>query len=37
MVDAINGASYQKTVTIEAPVEYLHANTKAMITQSDER
>jgi len=37
MVDAINGASYQKIVTIEASVEYLHANKTAMITQSDER
>jgi len=35
MVDAINGASYQKVVTIEAPVEYLHANKKAMITQME--
>jgi twitching motility protein PilT len=33
MVDLINGASSQKVVTIEAPVEYLHANRKAMITQ----
>ena len=35
MVDAINGASYQKVVTIEAPVEYLHANKKSMITQME--
>jgi twitching motility protein PilT len=35
MVDVINGASYQKIVTIEAPVEYLHANKKAMITQME--
>ena len=35
MVDLINGASYQKVVTIEAPVEYLHANKKAMITQME--
>jgi twitching motility protein PilT len=35
MVDLINGASYQKIVTIEAPVEYLHANKKAMITQME--
>jgi twitching motility protein PilT len=33
MVDQINAASYQKIVTIEAPVEYLHASKKAMITQ----
>jgi twitching motility protein PilT len=33
MIDVINGASYQKVVTIEAPVEYVHANKKAMITQ----
>jgi twitching motility protein PilT len=32
MVDLINGASYQKIVTIEAPVEFLQANKKAMIT-----
>ena len=35
MVDLINGASYQKVVTIEAPVEYLHANKKALITQME--
>jgi twitching motility protein PilT len=35
MVDLINGASYQKVVIIEAPVEYLHANKKAMITQME--
>jgi twitching motility protein PilT len=35
MIDAINGASYQKIVTIEAPVEYLHTNKKAMITQME--
>jgi len=33
MVDLINAASYQKIVTVEAPVEYLHATKKAMITQ----
>jgi twitching motility protein PilT len=33
MVDLINGAAYQKIVTVEAPVEYLHASKKAMITQ----
>jgi twitching motility protein PilT len=33
MVDVINGASSQKIVTIEDPVEILHANKKAMITQ----
>jgi Tfp pilus assembly pilus retraction ATPase PilT len=37
MVDGINGASYQKFVTIEALVEYLHANKTAKITQLDER
>ena len=35
IVDLINGASYQKVVTIEAPVESLHANKKAMITQME--
>jgi twitching motility protein PilT len=35
MVDTINGAANQKVVTIEAPVEYLHANKKAMITQME--
>jgi twitching motility protein PilT len=35
MVDLINGTSNQKIVTIEAPVEYLHANKKAMITQME--
>ena len=35
MVDLINGASYQKVVTIEAPVEYLFANKKAMVTQME--
>ena len=35
MVDVINGASSQKIVTIEAPVEYVHANKKAMITQME--
>ena len=35
MVDTINGASYQKIVTIEAPVEYLYASKKAMITQME--
>ncbi len=33
MVDVTNGASSQKIVTIEDPVEILHANKKAMITQ----
>ncbi len=33
MVDVINGASYKKIVTIEAPVEYLVAGKKAMVTQ----
>ena len=35
MVDLINGSSSQKVVTIEAPVEYLYANKKAMITQME--
>ena len=35
MVDAVNGASYRKVVTIEAPVEYLHTNKKALITQME--
>ena len=35
MVDLINGAANQKIVTIEAPVEYVHANKKAMITQME--
>lgn len=35
MVDLINGASYQKIVTVESPIEYLHANKKAMITQME--
>jgi twitching motility protein PilT len=35
MVDAVNSASYRKVVTIEAPVEYLHANKKSLITQME--
>ncbi len=35
MVDAINGASSQKVVAIEAPVEFVHANKKAMVTQME--
>ncbi len=35
MVNLINGASYQKVVTIESPVEYLYANKKALITQME--
>ena len=35
MVDAINAASYLKIVTIEGPVEYVHANKKSMITQME--
>jgi len=35
MVDQINGASYQKIVTIESPVEYVHPNKKSMITQME--
>jgi twitching motility protein PilT len=35
MVEVINGASNQKIVTIEAPVEYVYANKKAMITQME--
>ncbi len=33
MVDLINGASYKKVVTVEAPVEYLFASKKAMVAQ----
>jgi twitching motility protein PilT len=33
MIDLLNGAAYQKIVTIEAPVEYLFTNRKAMVTQ----
>jgi twitching motility protein PilT len=33
MVDAINGAAYQKIVTIENPAEYLHVNKKSLVTQ----
>jgi twitching motility protein PilT len=35
MIELINGASYKKIVTIEAPVEYLFANKKAMVTQME--
>jgi twitching motility protein PilT len=35
MVDLINSSANQKVVTIEAPVEYLHTNKKAMITQME--
>jgi twitching motility protein PilT len=35
MVDVINGASSLKVVTIEAPVEFVHANKKAMVTQME--
>jgi twitching motility protein PilT len=35
MVDLINGASAQKIVTVEDPVEYLHANKKAHVTQME--
>jgi twitching motility protein PilT len=35
MVDAINAAAYRKVVTVEAPVEYLHANKKSLITQME--
>ena len=35
MVDVINGASSQKIVTIEAPVEFVHVNKKAMVTQME--
>jgi len=35
MVDLINSTCNQKVVTIEAPVEYLHANKKAIITQME--
>jgi twitching motility protein PilT len=35
MIDLINASAYQKVVTIEAPVEYVHANKKAMVTQME--
>jgi twitching motility protein PilT len=35
MVDLINATSNQKLVTIESPVEYLHTNKKALITQME--
>jgi twitching motility protein PilT len=35
MVDLINGASAQKIVTIEDPVESLHANKKSHVTQME--
>jgi twitching motility protein PilT len=35
MVDLINSTSNQKVVTIESPIEYLHTNKKAMITQME--
>jgi len=35
MVDLINAASYKKIVTVEAPVEYLFAGKKAIVTQME--
>jgi twitching motility protein PilT len=35
MIDLINSAACQKVVTIEAPVEFVHLNKKAMITQME--
>jgi twitching motility protein PilT len=35
MVDMINGASHKRIVTIEAPVEYLFAGKKAIVTQME--
>jgi twitching motility protein PilT len=35
MVDAVNGAAYQKIVTIENPVEYVHSNKKSLVTQME--
>jgi twitching motility protein PilT len=35
MVDLINATAYQKIVTVEAPVEYLLASKKAMVTQME--
>src|SRR5215217_3655356 len=35
MVDLINGAAYQKIVTVEAPIEYLHGNKKGLVTQME--
>jgi twitching motility protein PilT len=33
MVDAINSTAYHKIVTVEAPIEFVHKNKKAMVTQ----
>ena len=35
MVDAINVGSYRKIISIEAPVEQLHASKKSLITQME--
>jgi twitching motility protein PilT len=35
MVDLINGSAYQKVVIIENPIEFIHSNKKAMITQME--
>jgi twitching motility protein PilT len=35
MVDLMNGTYYQKVVTIESPVEFVHPNKKAMFTQME--
>lgn len=35
MIDMINGMLAQKIVTIEEPVEYLHANKKSLVTQME--
>lgn len=35
MVDLINGSAHQKIATIESPVEFLHANKRALVTQME--
>jgi twitching motility protein PilT len=35
MIDLINSTYNQKIVTIESPIEYLHTNKKAMVTQME--
>jgi twitching motility protein PilT len=35
MVDLLNTTAYQKIVTIESPVEYVHASKKALISQME--
>jgi twitching motility protein PilT len=35
MVDIINETTYQKIVTVEAPVEYVHGDKKGLVTQME--